>query len=508
MFGFSVTTVRGAGGIHMGLNAAVIQWAARRKIRPETLRVMNAGGDAIPFGSGGSTPAILFNYLDADGQIVNWKARSLTEKLYRQQPGGTQQFFNQAAVLAGPLAEVYITEGEMDACALVEAGVPPHSVLSVVGGAPAAATEDASGAQRYAYVAAALAAGLDRCRKFVLVTDSDSPGRHLRSDLAVLLGAASCHWIDWPEDVKDANDALAAWGAEALSLYLREAVKEFPLDGVYRLSEIPEPPALITWRGWAEWEQKLKISPTCLSVLSGWPGHGKSHLSQQLWAHIARRHDIRVALMSMETREKPHVRRNLRSAYWGKLEIEMSDAETKEADDWIEDRFLFLHHPHSSPTFPWILDKINDCHARHAISAVSIDPWNMIVPTFDRREQTETSWIGRCLDDCTYIAKACNLHLQVLAHPAKPLGAGVHEPITYSSIAGSQHWANKADQVLSIHRNKFTDDDGRRNTDARLIVHKSRYEELGYPCEIAMKLALETGCYRCTEYDSRWQGRI
>ena len=84
----------------------------------------------------------------------------------------------------------------------------------------------------------------------------------------------------------------------------------------------------------------------------------------------------------------------------------------------------------------------------------------------------------------------------------------MREPITYSSISGSQHWANKSDQILSIHRNTFQDDDGTRNTEARLIVHKSRYEELGYPCEIAMKLALETGCFRCTEYDTGWQGRV
>jgi twinkle protein len=493
----------------MSLDARTIQWAARRKISAETLRAMNVGGDLILFGDR-KLPAITFNYLDASGQTVNWKARPLNEKDYRQKPGGAQQFYNQAAVLSGPLEAVYITEGEMDALALVEAGVPAHSVLSVVGGAPANATENVRDAKRYAYIIDALESGLDRCKKFVLVTDSDSPGRHLRADLATLLGAALCHWIDWSDDsIKDANDALIAWGKDALGTYLRDAIREFPIDGIYRLSEIPEPPAMTLWQGWPEWESKLRISPTCLSVLSGWPGHGKSHLSQQLWAQIVRRYDIRVALMSMETREKPFVRRNLRSAYWSKLEIEMSDAERNEADDWIEEHFLFLHHPRNSPTFGWVLDIINDCHSRHGISAVSLDPWNMIVPTFNKSQQTETSWIGECLDHCTYIAKACNLHLQILAHPAKPIGSGVRDPLTYSSIAGSQHWANKSDQVMSIHRDTFQDDNGIRNTEARLIVHKSRYEELGYPCEIAMKLALDTGCFRCTEYDTGgWRGRV
>jgi len=488
----------------MRLDQEVIQWALRRKISPETLREMKVGGEIISFGDSNKL-SIIFNYLDNDGEIVNWKARSLNDKTFRQSPGGTQQFYNQAAVLAGPLDEVYIVEGEMDALSLIEAGVPAHSVLSVVGGAPANVTESPDEAKRYEYVAQARAAGLGNCKRIILATDSDSPGRNLRADLAYLLGAAHCFWIEWPDDAKDANDALVKWGAESLASYLHENVRPYPVEGIYRLSEIPEPPALTLWQGWPEWEGKLKLSPSHLSIMSGWPGHGKSHLSQQLWARIVRRYDIRVALMSMETREKPFVRRNLRSAYWNKLENEMSDAEQKEADDWIEDHFLFIHHPKNSPTFEWLCEMINLAYVRHGISAASIDPWNMLVPTFNRNQQTETGWIGECLDQCTYLAKACNLHLQILAHPAKPIGAGVREPITYSSIAGSQHWANKADQVLSIHRNEFVDDYGIRNTDARLIVHKSRYEELGYPCEINMQLSLSKGVFECTDYKQAWQ---
>jgi twinkle protein len=38
-------------------------------------------------------------------------------------------------VLAANPSEVFIVEGELDACALVEAGVPPDRVLSVPNGA-------------------------------------------------------------------------------------------------------------------------------------------------------------------------------------------------------------------------------------------------------------------------------------------------------------------------------------------------------------------------------------
>jgi twinkle protein len=125
----------------MRLDAKTIQWATRRKISAETLKKLNAGGEIIQFGDR-QLPAIVFHYLDAHGESVNYKARALNEKAFKQRANGQQQFFNQAAVMAGPMDEVYVVEGEMDACALVEAGVPVHSILSVVGGRTVNASSD------------------------------------------------------------------------------------------------------------------------------------------------------------------------------------------------------------------------------------------------------------------------------------------------------------------------------------------------------------------------------
>ena len=218
----------------MRLDAKTIQWATRRKISAETLKKLHAGGEIIQFGDR-QLPAIVFHYLDSHGESVNYKARALNEKAFKQRANGQQQFFNQAAVMAGPMDEVYVVEGEMDACALVEAGVPVHSILSVVGGAPAISSDDPANAKRYAYINDALTGGLGKCKRFVICTDNDSPGHHLRADLAQVFGAGKCYWVEGPDDVKDANDFLIKHGAESLSLFLREDVKEFPLVGIYRL---------------------------------------------------------------------------------------------------------------------------------------------------------------------------------------------------------------------------------------------------------------------------------
>ena len=40
--------------------------------------------------------------------------------------------------------------------------------------------------------------------------------------------------------IKDANDALIQWGAGDLHIYVDEGQQEYPIEGLYRLSEIPE----------------------------------------------------------------------------------------------------------------------------------------------------------------------------------------------------------------------------------------------------------------------------
>jgi twinkle protein len=113
---------------------------------------------------------------------------------------------------------VFITEGELDACALVEAGIPANEVLSVPNGAvEKPADEPEREARGYAYVLEALKAGLSKVKKFVWCGDMDGPGRSLRSDMAKILGVARFWFVDWPEGCKDANDYLKTDGADAVS---------------------------------------------------------------------------------------------------------------------------------------------------------------------------------------------------------------------------------------------------------------------------------------------------
>lgn len=482
----------------VSLSDDALAWAQSRGISAATLRMMGVASGMERFGEG-KEPAIFFPY--TEGEVtVNYKARCLTRKAFTQKKGGKQCFFNLDRVLNGNLDCVYIVEGEMDALALIEAGIPADSVLSVPGGAPPDKTEDPKATRRYQFVEDALRNGLSKALRFVIATDADDKGHFLRADLVAILGAAKCWFLDWPEGIKDANEMLLSDGRDDLREYVREAAKPWPIDGLYRLRDIPEPPRLELWKpGIIEWGERVQFSPTMISVGTGYPGHGKTLFAQQTWASIARQYGIKVAVMSAETRVKPHVRRNLRSFFLDRREVEMDQAAKDRADAWIDDHFVFLAHPEAAPTFGWLLDTAEAAIVRHGVRAILVDPWNKLEADYNPREMNETQWIGKCLDDLIHLAKGMNIHVQILAHPSKPDGQHKGPPTPYS-ISGSAHWYNRPDQIWAIHREKFVADGGIPCTEAKFFQYKTRYEELGHPCTLALRYVPDRGRYVSDEF--------
>src|SRR5690606_27517721 len=126
-------------------------------------------------------------------------------------------------------------------------------------------------------------------------------------------------------------------GPEAVHELVTRGALPWPVEGLFRLSEIPEPAPLECWSpGFPEWESKLMLAPGTLSVVTGQPGHGKTTLWMQIWYNVCRANGETAFITSFETGPKPHHRRTLRQLFCGKLERHMSDAEVAEADRWVE----------------------------------------------------------------------------------------------------------------------------------------------------------------------------
>lgn len=477
------------------ISAKAIRWALEnRRISAETLALLGvASGTAFFPDASKRSEALFFQY--ADG----WKARALDGKSFVASPGFKLSFWNLERVLRGKLDEVYIVEGELDACALVEAGIPPDRVLSVPNGAKQRPAEDPKEQRGYGYVEDALKAGLNRVKRFVWCGDSDSSGLALRADMVKLLGAAKFWFVNWPEGSKDANDLLKSDGADALCELVSEGALQWPIAGIYCLNDLPEPAPLTLWSpGFPEWESKVQLAPRTLSVVTGHPGHGKTAMWSQIWFQIVKQYGVGACIASFETRAKPHLRRQLRSLLMRKLEKDLSDDEKRKADDWINDRYLFLVHPDQRPTLDWFLDMAEVAVVRHGVRIIQLDPWNRLEASRGR-DESETEYIGRCLRAIHTFAHDMNVHMQILAHPAKMDGTRRGQAPGLEDISGSKNWENMVDQGFVVHRPEIFDGTNRK-TEAHLYQRKARFEELGYPCKLKMDFDIKSGSYASIDY--------
>jgi twinkle protein len=481
------------------LSAAARAYATNvRKISAATLERLGVGSDTAFFPElNRESEAVVFPYWDAAGKLHNWKAAAYPVKAFVGMKGGTLQFWNLANVIGSSV--VYIVEGEWDALSLIEAGIPAEQVLSVPNGARARTADDPAELRGYGYVGEALRAGLNRTKRFVWCGDNDGAGLALRADMARLLGAARFNFIEWPDGTKDANDMLRGDGRQALRELVMEGALPWPVDGLYRLSELPEPPPLTLWHpGFPEWESKVMLAPRTVSVFSGHPGHGKSTLSMQIWFQVCRDYDLTAAVASFETHAKPHHRRALRQLQAGKLERDMTDAELRAADAWAEDHFLWMAHPEYRPDLGWFLDKAEVAVVRHGARIIQLDPWNRLEASRDKAE-SETEYIGRCLRTLHAFATDMNCHVQILAHPAKMDSPRKGKPPELEDISGSKNWDNMVDQGFVVHRPTFFED-GQRRTDAVFLHRKARFDALGYQCQLKIAFDLATGRYRSADY--------
>jgi twinkle protein len=481
----------------MTLSDDVANWAkTERRISRETLEQLGVASGTIYFPDlNRKSEGIVFHYRDG------WKARAVPDKSFVAGKGLKLSFWGEDDALADQPETIFLVEGELDRCALVEAGIPRGSVLSVPNGAKQRSAEAPSELRGYSYVDEALKAGLNRIKKFVWCGDGDDAGLSLRADMARLLGAARFWFVDWPEGCKDANDVLRTEGARDLRDLVTEGSLQWPVAGLYRLGELPEPPALTLWDpGFSEWESKIRLAPRTLSVVTGHAGMGKTMLWTQIWFQIIQAYRLVLFAATFETRPKPHMRKQLRTLIMGRHERDLDDDDKRKADGWINEHYLFAVHPEHRQTLEWFLDLAEIAIVRHGAKVITLDPWNRLEGSRERNER-EDEYIARCLRAMYVFANDMNCHVQIVAHPAKMDGNRRGGPPGLEDIAGAKHWENMVDQGFVVHRPEIFDGVNRK-TEAVLYHRKARFDELGYPCKLGLQYNLATGKYRSTDYDT------
>lgn len=460
------------------ISPTIIEWFKRRGISEKTLKDTgiysgrqqktgdNGGYEVIPDVDGN---VIVYPYL-VGTEEVNAKYRTYPKKFW-QKAGGQKTFWN-ANVLDDPTVKdgtnaLVITEGEMDALAVIEAGYP--YVVSVPDGAPPPVVGkeinddiDAEHDIKYGYIYANWDK-LKSIRRIIIATDADDPGRRLAEELVRRLGRVRCQFVSYPVECKDLNDVLLKHSPEEINITLRTA-KPYPLSGVYLFSELPaEPDLLPLSTGWGRLDQYIKPFFPAFMVVTGTAGSGKSTWVNQLVAQMAILHGTSVAIASFEMRINPFVSEVLLNVY---NDLRPSGGRPNQ---WLEENFVFIAPEpgdgNDEFNIDWLISKAEEAVIRHGIRILVVDPWNEIEHAV-RRLENHSDYVGRAIRSLKRFGREFNVLVIVVAHPSKN-GAekarvwrkgGDGEPpictneITLYDVADTAHFSNKADFGVVINR--------------------------------------------------------
>lgn len=389
---------------------------------------------------------ICFNYFLA-GKLVNVKYRD-AEKNFKLHSGAELILYNLDSVIGAK--EVWITEGEIDALSLIEAGI--NSVVSV----PNGANKNLQYLDGYMDL-------FDTVEKIHICSDNDTKGRELRELLADRFGRDKCDYIVF-DGAKDANEYLISNGKINLATAANKFT-EFPMVGVFTIRDIQDSILDLYQNGLPEgvgtgmngFDSLLKFHKGYLTTITGIPGHGKSDFLDHIIMKLNVKHGWKGAFYSPENRPTElhfsKLARKLTQRPWFG-EDRMSLDEVSQAMFFLDETVWFVK-PENDFTLDSILSHVATLKNRKGIDWFVIDAWNKLEHQYG---ESETKYIGQSLDKIVNFCERYNVHCFLVAHPKKiRKESGKYEVPNLYDIAGSANFFNKTDNGITVYRN-YDDD--------------------------------------------------
>ena len=423
-----------------------VEWFKDRGISQQTLNDLNVttGKEFMPQ-TGQKENTIQFNYVMGD-ELVNVKYRD-GRKNFKLYKGAEKIFYNINSIVGYDWC--VITEGEMDALALHEAGI--KNVISV----PNGATLNSNNLDY-----------LDNCidyfedkEKIILAVDADEAGQALRYEFIRRLGAEVCYLVDFNGN-KDPNDFLIEHGAEELRKVITTAT-QVPLEGVSTLRDLEADLLDFVHNGFKPGFQVGldnfdKIFSTYTSqfiTVTGIPSSGKSDFVDQMCIGYNKNYGWKTAFASPEN--KPnflHVHKLIRKTWEGMpTKEDIGSDKWKQVTNHINDNYYFIDMDRY--TLENVLRKGAELVKRKGIKCLVIDPFNKIRDV-DCKTEDVNRYTMEYLTKIETFAKKYDVLVMVVAHPTKMYrdkDGKIEEPTMYS-IKGGGEWYDASYHGLLVHR--------------------------------------------------------
>ena len=448
------------------LGSKVYEWFKTRGISQKTLDELNVteSSEYMPQ-TGKKENTIQFNYIIGD-QLINIKYRD-GRKNFKLYKGAEKVFYNINSIIG--YDSCVITEGEMDALALHEAGV--KNVISV----PNGATLHHNNLDY-----------LDNCidyfedkQKIILAVDTDEPGLALRRELVRRLGAEVCYLVDF-EECKDANEYLTTYGKEKLKQTIDKA-RAYPLENVTTFKDIEKDVTDFVTNGFKpgyqiglqNFDRIFSTYTGQFITVTGIPSSGKSDFVDQMVVGYNANYNWKTAFASPENAPNYLHAHKLMRKVWGDMpkREDIKGAKWNEVADHINDNFFFIDM--EKYTLESVLRKGAELVKRKGIKCLVIDPFNKV------RDRNASSidvniYTMEYLTKIESFAKKYDVLVFIVAHPTKMYknsDGKIEEPNMYN-IKGGGEWYDASYHGLLIHRNYEA-----KNTKVKVL--KVKFQNLG-----------------------------
>lgn len=244
---------------------------------------------------------------------------------------------------------------------------------------------------------------------------------------------------------------------------------------------------------WLGFNAIFRVARRQLTVVTGMGGAGKSTWLDNYLVGLARKHKWKFCFYSPENYPVEFHIEKLASIIAGSPfnlgpNERMTPEELGSAMSFIQDHFVFISSDDNA-TLDVVLNVFRKAIDTHNVMGCIIDPWNTIEHKRPR-DQNETDYICESLTKCLSFTRRRNIHLWLVAHPAK-MRRGKDDkfpPPTPYDISGSAHWANRPDNNITVHRTG--------KSTAKVIVNKVRFRMYGRTGEQDFRFDLATNIFR------------
>ena len=249
--------------------------------------------------------------------------------------------------------------------------------------------------------------------------------------------------------------------------------------------------------GWPSVDKHYTVAPGQFTVVTGYPGSGKSEWVDALQVNLARQAWRTVFYSPENLPIELHMAKLIEKVSgkpFGRGPTERIDLEElHERADEIGGWFQFLRSRNGEPVSvkavieaatPWLEEQGEK-------RGLVIDPWNEL-EHWRGSGMSETEYISQQLSYVRGWAREKRVHVWLIAHPQKlRRDDGKLPTVTPDAISGSAHFWNKADCAITVER-AIADP---MKQEVNIHVQKVRFKHIGIPGMVTLMYDRITGRY-------------